>query len=208
MMSEGFDEGARRVGRVSVGRSNVAGEYQVRVWDSNGVRWSDADYFTTNKDDAHQTARMMAGIADGRDVDTDERPGLLARLDDRLRDALAVCSLDDVRGVLAQGFEQYDEDQTAKARAMVEHLGADKDFDAPELPAALRAVAAVRVEAMRALYLGVMMRTPIALDALAPSLVELARLQHKNARADRALARIFNEDHVSAATLDELKREK
>lgn len=53
----------RKVSRVKVVRNAAWGEWIVRAWDQHGRRFPDADYFTTDRADAHDTARaMLAGV--------------------------------------------------------------------------------------------------------------------------------------------------
>lgn len=47
----------RKVGRTRIVK--FEGEYIVKVWDTNGVRWPEADYFASDKPDAEQTAAKM-----------------------------------------------------------------------------------------------------------------------------------------------------
>jgi hypothetical protein len=51
----------RTVGQVKVVR--FAGEWIVKVWDTDGKRWSEADYFTNDQEDANQTASRISGIS-------------------------------------------------------------------------------------------------------------------------------------------------
>lgn len=49
-------------GKASVSRrKNEFGEYVVRFWEADGTRNKNADYFTSDYDDACGTARAMSG---------------------------------------------------------------------------------------------------------------------------------------------------
>lgn len=238
----------RRVGLVTVGRSGSAGEWQVRVWDTAGARWPEADYFTNNREDARDTAALMVkldaapaapelrdedvcaecarsngphyrgpcthGGANPKSADSDREavgaPGAqahaLTELGEWMRAALCYASFDDVRAVLAEAFEAHDVALQAQAARASDVLGGLVGADAPELPERLREIAATRVEAMRALYQGAMLRAPINLSKLTPALLNLARLEHKTAQLDREIARLLNPPAAALRTLGDMNR--
>jgi hypothetical protein len=121
--------------------------------------------------------------------------------------ALDTAGLDAVRLALAQSFEAHDEALTDDAHLAADVLG-NVSEDSPELAERLREIAATRVEAMRSLYVAVMLKTPINLAPMAPTFVELARVQHKAARLDREAARLLNPTASALRTLGDFNRGK
>lgn len=52
----------RTVSRVVVRRNASIDEWQVRAYDQNGKRWYNADYFTSDGEDAFNTAHAMSPV--------------------------------------------------------------------------------------------------------------------------------------------------